>query len=85
MEGRKEGKKERRRKNNAKFSGHYIHTCTHKVRAHALHSHQKFESVLTNTGQINSRFHLCVIIGQFGFIISSIQHLLSIFLIVSAE
>ena len=33
------GKKERRR-NNAKFSGHYVCTRVHNVRAHALLSHQ---------------------------------------------
>ena len=35
----KERKKERR-KNNAKFSGHYFRQRTHNVRAHALRSHQ---------------------------------------------
>ena len=38
-----EGKKERKKKNNAKFSGHYVHPRTHNVRAHALRSHQKCE------------------------------------------
>ena len=35
-------KKERRRmkKNNAKFSGHYVYPRTETVRAHALRSHQ---------------------------------------------
>ena len=30
----------RRKKNNAKFSSHYVCPCTHIVRAHALRSHQ---------------------------------------------
>ena len=29
------GKKEERRKNNAKFSGHYVRPCTHNMRARA--------------------------------------------------
>ena len=33
MEGRK------KKKNNAKFSGHYVCPCTETVRTHALHSH----------------------------------------------
>ena len=37
-----EGKKERiRKKNNAKFSGHYVRPHTHNVRANTLSSHQK--------------------------------------------
>ena len=32
-----EGKK---KKNNAKFSGHYVHQRTHNIRAHALRSDQ---------------------------------------------
>ena len=36
-----EGKKERiRKKNNAKFSGHYVRPHTHNVRAHALCLHK---------------------------------------------
>ena len=33
--------KEKRRKNNAKFSGHYVRPRTHNMRAHALRSHKK--------------------------------------------
>ena len=33
-------KEERRRKNNDKFSGHYVRPCPHNVHAHALRSHQ---------------------------------------------
>ena len=40
MHGRR--KEERKRKNDAKFSGHYVCPRTHKVRAHALRSHQIF-------------------------------------------
>ena len=32
---------EAKRKNNAKFSGHYVRPRTHNVRAHELRSHQK--------------------------------------------
>ena len=35
-----ERKKERKKKNNAKFSGHYVYPRTETVRAHALRSHQ---------------------------------------------
>ena len=38
VEGRR---KRRKRKNNAKFSGHYVFPHTHNVRAHALPSHQQ--------------------------------------------
>ena len=31
----------RRKKNNAKFSGHYVYPRTETVRAHALRSHQQ--------------------------------------------
>ena len=34
--------KKKERKNNAKFSGHYVCPRTHKVRLHALRSHQLF-------------------------------------------
>ena len=42
VRGRKKesGKKERRRKNNAKYSGHYVCPRTHNMRAHVLRSHQ---------------------------------------------
>ena len=33
-------KKERKKNNNAKFSGHYVYPRTETVRAHALRSHQ---------------------------------------------
>ena len=35
-----EGKRRRKKKNNAKFSGHYVCPRTHNVRAHSLCSHQ---------------------------------------------
>ena len=35
-----ERKKKERKKNNAKFSGHYVYPRTETVRAHALRSHQ---------------------------------------------
>ena len=38
VEGKKKKKEER--KNNAKFSGHYVYPRTETVRAHALRSHQ---------------------------------------------
>ena len=43
MEGKK--KKEGRKTNNAKFSGHYIRPRTHNVRTHALRSHQNAKLV----------------------------------------
>ena len=36
----KERSKRKKRKNNAKFSGHYVYPRTETVRAHALRSHQ---------------------------------------------
>ena len=39
VEGKRRKKKERK-KNNAKFSGHYVCPCTETVREHALRSHQ---------------------------------------------
>ena len=39
MEGKRK-KKERKKKNNAKFSGHYVRQRTHNVHAHALRSDQ---------------------------------------------
>ena len=36
-----EGKKKESRRNNAKFSSHYVRPRTHNVRAHALRFHQK--------------------------------------------
>ena len=39
---------QKRKKNNAKFSGHYIHQRTHNVCAHALRSH----SAHTNLSQL---------------------------------
>ena len=33
-------RKKKERKNNAKFSGHYVRPRTHNVRAHTLRSHQ---------------------------------------------
>ena len=33
-------RKRRKKKNNAKFSGHYVYPRTETVRAHALRSHQ---------------------------------------------
>ena len=39
--GRKvRGRKKKKKKNNAKFSGHYVCPRTETVRAHALRSHQ---------------------------------------------
>ena len=38
-EGKKK-KEEKERKNNAKFSSHYVRPRTHNVRVHALRSHQ---------------------------------------------
>ena len=38
--------KERKKKNNAKFSGHYVYPRTETVRAHALRSHQFQKNVL---------------------------------------
>ena len=38
---------EKERKNNAKFSGHYVCPRTHNVRAHAISSHQ-FGDILTH-------------------------------------
>ena len=41
VHGRKEKvKTKRRRKNNAKFSGHYVRPNTHNVRAHAIRFYQ---------------------------------------------
>ena len=41
VEGRR--RKEGRKKNNAKFIGHYVRPCMHNVRAPALRSHQLFD------------------------------------------
>ena len=41
MEGKKHKKKKKERKNNAKFSGHYICQRTHNVHVHAFCSDQK--------------------------------------------
>ena len=38
-----EGK--RKKKNNAKFSGHYVCPHTHNVRAHAVHLHQLIKTI----------------------------------------
>ena len=43
MEGRM--KEERKRKNNAKLSGHYVRQRMHKFRAHALRSDQNSMTV----------------------------------------
>ena len=40
MEERKKDRKKEERKNNAKFSGHYVRQCMHNVRPHALQSDQ---------------------------------------------
>ena len=38
-------KKEKERKNNAKFRGHYVRQRTHTVRVHALHSNQLLQII----------------------------------------
>ena len=45
--GRKErGRKKEKRKNIAKFSGHYVRPRMHNVHAHALRSHQFLMQIL---------------------------------------
>ena len=53
VEGRK---KKKERKNNAKFSGHYVCPRTHYVRAHTLRSHQYYKVLnVTCTGVQSSK------------------------------
>ena len=55
VEGKR--KKRKRRKNNAKFSGHYVRPRPHNVRTHALRLHQfvqclkRFRWLQTRRGQ----------------------------------
>ena len=52
---------ERRKKNNAKFSGHYVCPRTQNVSAHALRSHQHNETALSLA---QTSAHLSVLINK---------------------